>query len=275
MPWAPINGINLYYEVHGSGPHLLFAHGQGGNHLSWWQQVAFFSQYYTCVTFDHRAFGFSHDTDGRGRTSCGADAIGLLDHLGIDDVRVVAHSMGGRSALPLALRATERCRAIVFGGTNAGVSDESIMAAQQAASDARGGRGLGNFSVADSFKSERPDLFFLLREISRLNPPRPPDFLRSPPPNELRPRGNVAERLIATELPIMFVVGEFDAITPPGLIEMCHRRLPASRFHMFADSGHSAYFEKADEYNEVLLDFLRDADGGKLAPVRSLNTSIH
>ena len=33
----------LYYEVTGSGPALLFAHGLGGNHLSWWQQVAHFA----------------------------------------------------------------------------------------------------------------------------------------------------------------------------------------------------------------------------------------
>src|SRR5262249_45467845 len=69
MPFAPVNGIDLYYEVNGSGPALLFAHGQGGNHLSWWQQVPFFSRFYTCITFDNRAFGFSLDRDGRGRTA--------------------------------------------------------------------------------------------------------------------------------------------------------------------------------------------------------------
>jgi 3-oxoadipate enol-lactonase len=265
MPWAPINGINLYYEVHGSGPYLLFAHGQGGNHLSWWQQVPFFSLYYTCITFDHRAFGFSNDTDRRGRMSFGADVIALLDHLGIDDVRVVAHSMGGRTALPLVLRATDRCRAVVFGGTNAGVSDDAIQAAQQAAADARGGRGLGNFSVADSFRSDQPELYFLLRQISRVNPPRPADFLHTPPPPDRRPRGDIAERLTATGVPILFLVGEHDAITPPGLIEMCHTRVAGSRFHMFRGSGHSAYFEKAAEYNEVVLRFLQQAESGTLS----------
>ena len=47
---------DLYYEVSGSGPALLFAHGLGGNHLSWWQQVAHFAPHYTCVTFAHRGF---------------------------------------------------------------------------------------------------------------------------------------------------------------------------------------------------------------------------
>ena len=47
---APVRSIgrlkrpfgNLYYEVSGSGPALLFAHGLGGNQMSWWQQVAHF-----------------------------------------------------------------------------------------------------------------------------------------------------------------------------------------------------------------------------------------
>ena len=43
MPFANINGIELYYETHGQGPALVFAHGGGGSHLSWWQQVPEFS----------------------------------------------------------------------------------------------------------------------------------------------------------------------------------------------------------------------------------------
>ena len=260
MPWAPVNGIDLYYEVHGSGPHLLFAHGQGGNHLSWWQQIPFFARHYTCITYDHRAFGFSHDTNGLGRHAFGADVIGLLDHLGVEDVRVVAHSMGGRSALPVALRATERCRALVLAGTNAGVTSDAVKERQRAAAATRNGRGLGAFSVADGFREQHPHLDYLLREISRLNPPRPADFLRTPSPNGRTPQGNVAERLAATGLPVLYVVGEHDMITPPPVLELCHALVPGSRYHVVPGSGHSAYFEKPDEFNAVVLRFLQEVD---------------
>ncbi len=46
----------IYYEVTGSGPALVFAHGGGGHYLSWWQQIPYFSQRFTCVTFSHRYF---------------------------------------------------------------------------------------------------------------------------------------------------------------------------------------------------------------------------
>ena len=39
MPFLSLDGCDLYYELHGSGPALMFAHGLGGNHLTWWQQV--------------------------------------------------------------------------------------------------------------------------------------------------------------------------------------------------------------------------------------------
>ena len=84
MALAPVNGIRLYYETHGKGPALVLAHGAGGNHLSWWQQVPHFARRYRCVVFDHRAFGRSHDVrDGPGRRAFAEDLRHLLDHLGI------------------------------------------------------------------------------------------------------------------------------------------------------------------------------------------------
>ena len=46
MPTAPINGIEMYYEIHGSGQPIVFSHGRGGNHFSWGQQLADFSRDY-------------------------------------------------------------------------------------------------------------------------------------------------------------------------------------------------------------------------------------
>ena len=57
-------GCRLYYEVAGSGPALVFAHGLGGNHLSWWQQVAHFASRRTCAVFSHRGFPPSSPVPG-------------------------------------------------------------------------------------------------------------------------------------------------------------------------------------------------------------------
>jgi 3-oxoadipate enol-lactonase len=257
VPFLAINDIELYYEVHGSGPPLLFAHGQGGNHLSWWQQVQFFAKHYTCITFDHRAFGRSHDVNSKGRSSFGADAIGLLHHLGVDDIRVVAHSMGGRTGVALALRSDIPVRALVISGNNAGAVDEAVRERQLQAAAARGGKGLGAFSVAPAFRREQPELTFLLNAIGRLNPPRPSDFLALAP----GVRGSRAEALTASAIPILFLVGEMDEITPADMIEMCHKLVPGSRYHVVAGAGHSAYWAKPGEFNEAVLGFLQEVEG--------------
>jgi 3-oxoadipate enol-lactonase len=271
MPYAPVNGIELYYELHGSGPPLLFAHGQGGNHLSWWQQVPYFAPHYTCITYDARAFGKSHDLDGKGRSGFGADAIALLDHLGVEDVRVVAHSMGGRPATAIATRdPRNRARALVLAGTTGAVADQEVRRRRDEAQAARGDRGLGAFSVMPGYEEREPHNYFLLRQISRLNPSRPRDFLGPPnpppPPPGSPPRLPMYERLAATGIPVFFVVGEHDMICPADMIRLCHGLVPNSRYHLVRDSGHSAYWEKPHEFNEVVLGFLQNAEANLTPP---------
>ena len=49
-------GCRIFFEVTGRGPAIVFAHGLGSNHLTWWQQVAHFADRYTCVAFSHRGY---------------------------------------------------------------------------------------------------------------------------------------------------------------------------------------------------------------------------
>ena len=115
MPFVDTNGISLYYEVHGRGPAVVFAHPGGGNHLSWWQQVPIFAQTYTCITFDHRGHGYTRDVrDDPGAAAYGQDLVGLLDHLAIETTAIVGQSMGGWTAVSVAQAYPERVRALVL-----------------------------------------------------------------------------------------------------------------------------------------------------------------
>jgi len=59
MATALSSDAQIYYEVHGSGPAVLFVHGSGGHHAAWWQQVAALSPSYSVITVDLRGFGNS------------------------------------------------------------------------------------------------------------------------------------------------------------------------------------------------------------------------
>ena len=257
MPWAHVEDFRLYYQASGSGPALIFAHGAGGNHLSWWQQVPHFAANYRCVTFDHRAFGRSHDaTGGQGRRAFADDLRSLLDQLGIETVAVIAQSMGGRTAVGFALRNPGRVRALVLAGTTGGAVNDEVRDRQEAHRQTPLGRtSLARRAIAPRLRRERPELAYLYGLIGRLNPPRPADFL-APIPGY---RGSSAERLAALNIPILFLVGAEDAITPPEIVRLAHEQVPGSQFDVIEEAGHSAYFERAGAFNERVSRFLRDA----------------
>ena len=84
----------IYYEVLGEGPSIVFAHGLGGNHLSWWQQLAHFARTHTCVAFAHRGFLPSSAVPGNRAPDAYADDLAaLIDELRLQDVALVGQSM--------------------------------------------------------------------------------------------------------------------------------------------------------------------------------------
>ena len=66
MPTVETEKATIYYEAHGDGPPVVFAHGGGGNTLEWFQQMPAFTKRYRCILFDHR---------GWGRSRCDVDDI--------------------------------------------------------------------------------------------------------------------------------------------------------------------------------------------------------
>ena len=110
---------NLHYEVTGSGPALFFAHGLGGNQMSWWQQVAHFAPHYTCVAFAHRGFAPSDPIPGGpDPADYASDLAALIDHLGCAELRLVGQSMGGWTVLEYAIAHPGKVKALVLSSTS-------------------------------------------------------------------------------------------------------------------------------------------------------------
>ena len=127
MPFVETNGINMYYEVHGQRPALVFAHPGGGSHLSWWQQVPVFAQSFSCINFDHRGHGLSRDFPGDpGARAYPQGLKQLLDHLGIQTAGLIGQSMGGWTSIGFASTYPERVSALVLGDSTGGVKTPAI-----------------------------------------------------------------------------------------------------------------------------------------------------
>lgn len=256
MPYAQVNGARLYYEQHGHGDDVVFVHGAGGNHLSWWQQVPVFARQYRCTVFDARGWGLSRGEMSVGRWALGTDLVALLGHLGIVQAHVAAQSMGGRSVAGLTRLAPDRIRSLVLCGTTAGATNDRIRELQDELKAARGRGGLREHAVAEHFDSANPSLALLFRQVNTLNPPRPKGLLGRPPSTY---RGSMHGLLSGLGKPILFVVGEHDMITSPAIIQEARGLIAGAEYHEVKGAGHSAYFEAADEWNQTVLGFLARA----------------
>jgi 3-oxoadipate enol-lactonase len=249
MPKTQVNGIDLYYEVHGDGPAIVFAHGAGGNHLSWWQQVPVFTRQYCCITFDHRGFGQSSDSpNGPGSQAFVEDLKQLLDHLKIERTSLVAQSMGGRTCLGFTLEYPGRVQALVMADTTGGFADPRMAQLRAEGEVAMTGPNPPPRTYAQHFPQEQPAPAFLYEQIRALNPPR----RESPTP------GPTAEQVQALQTPTLLIVGEHDVIAPPAVMKMFQSYIPHARLAEVAGAGHSVYFEKPEAFNRIVLEFLRD-----------------
>ncbi len=258
MPFADAGGARIYYETHGptpgAAPTIVFAHGAGGNHLSWWQQVPHFRDRYTCVAFDHRGFGQSVDAaGGPGAAAFVDDLRALLDHLAIDRATLVAQSMGGWTCLSFALLHPQRVERLMMCDTHGGIRSAEIDPLWREAMRNRGEPGKIHPAAGERMYRDQPALHFLYQEIAALNPVRPlAEAMRGLP-------APTVDEVAELRLPVLFIAGEEDIVIAPRLIEIAASHVPGARFESVPQAGHSVYFERPAAFNAILETFLADA----------------
>jgi 3-oxoadipate enol-lactonase len=122
MPLARVNGIELYYELRGSGAPVLFLNATGWPATVWdLSCLPSIAEHFQTIAFDWRGVGRSTWAPGPYSTDLLAeDAVALLDALGVERAHIFGMSMGGRVAQIMALRWPERVRSLVLVGTTAG-----------------------------------------------------------------------------------------------------------------------------------------------------------
>jgi 3-oxoadipate enol-lactonase len=254
----------LYYEVTGAGPAVVFAHGLGGNHLSWWQQVPHFAGRCTCVTFAHRGFAPSSEIPGGSDPADYAgDLAALVDHLGLDQVFLVAQSMGGWACLEYALAKPERVRALVLASTAGAIARRATLLrdppaldawiARAAAARAEMQRDGVHPAAGARLAREPPALHFVYRAIDATAGAKFDKeglrarmiALQTRPPNDLA----------GLTVPTLFITGDEDVVFPPILAPALAALMPHARAEPVTEAGHSVYFERAEAFNRLVDGF--------------------
>jgi 3-oxoadipate enol-lactonase len=259
------DGLNMAYDIHDAGASdglpVLMVMGFGLPGRVWRYIVPELAPERRVITFDNRGAGKTDATAGGYRMrQLAADAMHLLDHLGIERVHLVGVSMGGMVSQEIALEHRARIASLSLLATHPGGMVNRLPRAA----------GAWHFLSAN-FARSRPDR---LRAVSRLLFPRAfreqvgerwlmdvlsEDFAE--PPSLTGRRGQLAAvfhhdtraRLARLAgLPTLIVKPEADLLVNPRNSEVLHEAIPGSTIVRYADAGHGLIRQKGPELGQAL-----------------------
>ncbi len=262
MPHATVNGVSLYYEVHGRGEPLLLIAGQGRDHRSWDFVRDDFAATHQVIVFDHRGTGLSDKPREPAYSTRGfaADTIALLDHLGIERAHAYGISMGGRICQWLGIDHSDRIGALVLGCTTPGNA-----------------HGVPRPPEVDQHMANRPESlesavqFLVEQMVSTGFAAKHPEYVRSIEDRYRNPIPEYARKLhyLASEghdtwdllpkiaAPTLVIHGDSDFINPSPNAQLLADRIPGAELHIVPGGRHGYFVEFREEASRAVIDFLR------------------
>jgi pimeloyl-ACP methyl ester carboxylesterase len=260
-------GIELYYEVHGTGEPVLLIAGLGFGAWSWFRQIPDLARHFLTIAFDNRGAGLSEKPDCEYTIEMMAEeAVGLLRALGVARAHVLGHSMGGYIAQEVALRHPEVVSSLILVSTSFGGKNAVLMSPETAAQmrseleaedrDAALRRGL-SLRFSERFLAEHPEIIeeFLARRKAHL----PPAYAWQRQFAACL-RFETESRLNALRSPTLIVTGSDDPIVPPENSMRLARVIPGARLIVFPEARHLVFIERAEEFNRIVIEFLQEGE---------------
>jgi pimeloyl-ACP methyl ester carboxylesterase len=260
--FAPVNGAQLYYEVVGAGPPLVLLHAGIADSRQWDDQVPALAQHYRTIRYDLRGFGqtvmpaapYSHAGDLRA----------LLRFLGVERAVLVGNSLGGATALDVALEAPELVAALVLvapglGGYAFSETTTQQWAAIDAALDREGVARAVELELrmwVDGPHRDPDQVDPAVRERARVMntaayAPAPAEAVRQ----RLEPPA--IDRLAEIRAPTLVVVGAGDVPDMLTIAELLAARIAGAQRVVLPIVAHLLPLEEPATFNRIVLDYLR------------------
>ena len=263
MPFAEVNGIKLYYEIHGEGDPLILANGIFMNTTSWFGQTPEFSKHYQVILYDMRGQGQSDKPYGDYSFEIHADdQKALLDHLGIDKIHHVGISYGAELGLVFALKYPEMLKSLLLSSCVSYIGPllEKISNLWRYACVKNDPELFFHstlpFNFSESFIANNPEFFKIAIERYKLLDLQP--FVKL---MDTFQKLNVTERLSEIKIPTLIIAGEKDLLKPPEpYSKLIHEGILGSELIIISDTGHAVTHEKPKEFNSSVLNFIQKLD---------------
>jgi pimeloyl-ACP methyl ester carboxylesterase len=260
MAKIKVNGIELYYEIHGQGSEtIVFSHGLLWNGRMFHSQVDVLKSSFRVVVYDHRGQGRSGESSESFTMETNyEDALALIEALDLGPCHFAGLSMGGFVAMRLAARNPNLIKSLILMETS---SDEE----------------------PNTFKYSMLNMIVKLMGVKAVSNKVMPimfgkKFLEEPARakekaywqgqlennkksitkavNAVISRQSVYHELPAIKCPVLIIVGDLDVATVPEKSIRIHNQLTNSRLKVIKGAGHSSCIEEPEKINQAILGFL-------------------
>ena len=268
MPTAKINGINIYYESHGTGFPLVLAYGIGGNTTEWEPQIPVFSRAYRFIVWDPRGHAQSEsppNADQYTQEVFAQDLEGLLDYLGINRAYVGGLSMGGGIATRFAILHPERVAALlIFDSFSSSGLETPPENRQMREEIIRLTETEGMSAVAEFAMKNNPNISqTALLGNEQENRVRQMYLALDPVgyAHSTRMILNAvfsASLLEGIEVPTLVMAGQEDGALPA--CRFIHEKIKGSKLVVIPEAGHLSNLDQPVAFNHAVLEYLASVD---------------
>jgi 3-oxoadipate enol-lactonase len=256
------NGIDIHYEITGSGPWLTLSHSLACDLSMWDPQMATLTRHFTVLRFDTRGHGQSDapPENAYGWDRLTGDVLGLLDALNIARTHFAGLSMGGMIGQQLALRAPERIDHLVLADTSSRyppaampIWDERIKLVREKGMEALVDSTLERWFTAP-FRASHPEVTARIAGLIRSTPAV--GYIGC---GRTIPTLDITGRLRELENPTLVIVGADDAGTPPAMAREIAGAIRGARLEIIPAAAHLSNIEQPEIFTRLLLEFLAKA----------------
>ena len=207
--YAEVNGINLYYETHGSGRPLVLLHGGLGSGEMFGPVLPLLAERHQVVAVDLQGHGRTADIDRPiDMRLMAGDVAALIDHLRLDTPDLVGYSLGGGVALQTAAKYPDKIRRLVL--VSAHLRPDAVYP------EVRAQQVQVNAAAAD-FMKDTP-MYQLYQRVA----PRPEDFpkLLSKIGEAMSTDFDFSEEVRGLQMPTLVVAAAADMAPPSHYAEV-------------------------------------------------------
>ena len=276
--YITVEGMKIRYIVKGAGSLLLLLHGFSEFLETWDLNIRPLSEHYQVYVMDLPGHGLSDKPDVAYNLSFFTKFVtNFMRALDIEHASLIGHSMGGHISLSVAINFPEKVDSLIL-ETSGGLSNDmsllrkacGIPALREAIMEspiktALGQRMKMEFYNPDFVAKEIVDMSYRFMQMPGAKRVMLSMLHHAVTPDGLRPEVVMLDRLHLIKSPTLLIHGAQDEIHPLELSQNACHLIPNARLKVIDECGHCPHIEKAAEFNEAVIAFLKTNEPGSLS----------